>query len=89
MREAQIQSKITEYLRKNNIEYNKLMSMSKAGWPDLITVKNGVCYFFEVKQPGGKTSMLQESVINRLNKDRQIAFVVKSVEKFIEIWEGL
>lgn len=87
--EWRIQATITKWLKKNHVIYNKLMSLTFAGWPDLLIVKNGNCYFFEVKKIGGKLSRLQEIAISNLNKTKEIAFVVRSLDEFLKIWEGL
>lgn len=87
--EWKIQAAITRWLRVHRITHNKLLNLTYAGWPDLVAVKNGITYYFEVKKPGGKTTRLQNVVIEALNRDRQIAFVVKSLEEFIKIWEEL
>ena len=89
MLESAIQSKIVKYLTAGGYYNNKAIKMSRDGFPDLLTVKNGITYFFEVKQPGGVVSPLQEITIAKLNQDKQIAFVVYSFEEFKNIFEGL
>jgi hypothetical protein len=63
--------------------------MSRDGFPDLLTVKNGTTYFIEVKQPGGVVSPIQQITISKLNQHKQIAFVVYSFDEFKNIFEGL
>lgn len=63
--------------------------MSRAGLPDVLTVKSGITYFFEVKQPGGVVSPLQQITMSKLNQHKQIAFVVYSFDQFKKIWESL
>lgn len=87
--ESKIQSKIVKYLKTGNYENNKTIKMSKSGWPDLLAVKSGIVYLFEVKPPEENLEPLQRATIDKLNKDKEIAFVVRSLEQFIEIWESL
>lgn len=87
--ESKIQSKITGYLTENGFYNNKILAASRSGFPDLLTIKNGITYYFEVKNETGKLSALQSVVIDRINKDKQIAFVVRSLDEFIKIWEEL
>ena len=89
MKESAIQSKIIKYLTTNGFYSNKSIRMSRAGLPDILTVKNGITYFFEVKQPGGVVSPLQEITISKLNQHKQITFVVYSLKEFKKIWESL
>lgn len=84
--ESKIQSKIVEYLTKGGFYNNKAIRMSRDGFPDLLAVKNGITYFFEVKAPGGVVHPLQQNTIDKLNSVRKIAFIVWSFEEFKEIW---
>jgi hypothetical protein len=63
--------------------------MSRGGFPDLLAVKKGITYYFEVKALDGVVSALQQNTIYMLNIDRKIAFVVYSFNEFIKIWESL
>ena len=73
--EAKLQSKILDYLEKEDgWMVNKLIKMSRNGWPDIIAVKNGKTVFIEVKSKGLKPIPLQDYVINNLNKSGVIAF---------------
>lgn len=89
MLEKTIQNKIVKYLTENGYYNNKAIRMSRDGFPDLLAVKNGITYFFEVKAPGGDLSALQEITIKKLNEHKNIAFVVWSYDKFVKIWERL
>jgi len=89
MLEKNSQSKIIKYLTANGFYNNKSIRMSRAGLPDILTVKNGITYFFEVKQPSGIISPLQEITISKLNQHKQIAFVVYSFDQFKKTWESL
>lgn len=87
--ESKIQSKIVEYLTKGGFYCNKSIRMSRDGFPDILAIKAGVTYYFEIKAPGGVISPLQEITIRKINEYREIAFVVYSFQEFIEIWERL
>lgn len=51
-----------------------------AGIPDIICCYRGKFVAFEVKNEKGKTTALQESVINKIQKCGGKAVVVKSVD---------
>lgn len=87
--ESKTQSKIVDYLTKAGFYCNKSIRMSRGGFPDLVAFKGSDAYYFEVKAPGGTVSPLQQNTIDKLNSDREIAFVVWSFEEFKEIWEKL
>lgn len=89
VKESKVQSTIVDYLTKNKFYNNKSIKMSRSGLLDLITVKSGITYYFEVKATNGVVSPLQEATIKKLNEHKKIAFVVKSFQQFIQIWEGL
>ena len=89
MTESKTQSKIVDHLTKGGFYCNKSIRMSRAGFPDILVVKSGITYYFEVKTPGGVVSPLQQNTIDKLNSVRVIAFVVWSFEEFKEIWERL
>jgi hypothetical protein len=82
-----IQSKIAKYCKEKNIYQNKIMQMSRSGMPDILVVYNGVTYYFEIKAKGDRLSDIQKAVISILNKDKEIAYVVKSFDEFKKIWE--
>jgi len=87
--ESKIQSKITDYLTKNRFYSNKILSASRNGFPDVLAVKNGNVYLFEVKQPGEELKPLQEITIKKLNEHKEIAFCVQSFDQFLIIWRKL
>ena len=63
MKESATQSKIVKYLTAAGFYNNKSIRMSRDGFPDLLAIKKGKTYYFEVKQPGGIISPLQEITI--------------------------
>lgn len=87
--ESKTQSKIVNYLTKGGYYCNKSIRMSRSGFPDLVAFKGSDVYYFEVKAQGGMVDLLQQNTIDKLNKDRKIAFVVWSFDEFKEIWESL
>ena len=52
-----------------------------AGIPDIIACIDGRFYAFEVKQPGGRLSRLQEVTLGKIRAAGGSAFMVTSVEK--------
>lgn len=60
-----------------------------AGIPDIIACVNGRFVAFEVKQPTGKLTKLQEITIQRIRKANGRAYKVTSVEEVIKILERL
>ena len=84
-----IQKKISAFCLKENIYYNKSIRMSKSGFPDIIIVLNSITYYFEVKAGKDKLSELQVQTINKLNRDKKIAFVIGSFNEFKTIYDCL
>lgn len=85
MKAVDVQKKISQWAMKNGYQYNKLISMSKSGWPDCMVVIDGTTYFFEVKVGDDKQSPLQKHKIEMLNKDSKIAYVIKNYKEFLDI----
>ena len=54
--------------------------MSKAGFPDIIAIKDGVNVWIEVKAQRGVVSKLQLLRIKQLNDKGAIAFVAYSLD---------
>ncbi len=89
MNASQLQAKISRWALDHGYEYNKLISMSKGGWPDCLIVINGITYYFEIKIGKDRLSPLQKMRIKTLNKDREIAYLIKNWQDFIDIAERL
>lgn len=68
MTEQQLQNKIIKRYENEGFFVMKLINTNKNGIPDLIVIKNGECFFVEVKKPDGKLSKLQEYRIEELKK---------------------
>lgn len=68
MLEQKIQYKIIKKLENDDWLVLKIIKLSKAGYPDLMCLKDGKTMFIEVKQPNGKLSELQKVRIEQLKK---------------------
>jgi len=60
-----------------------------AGLPDIICCIGGKFVAFEVKQPSGKLTKLQEIMISKIQKAKGEAYKVTSVEEVIKILSHL
>ncbi len=82
--ETAITTTITKNLTKCGIFWLKLHGSpyQRQGMPDLLVVKEGRAYFFEVKRPGQKPTPLQE---RRLLQCRQAGAGAKVVHSWIEV----
>ena len=72
--ESKIQSKIVAKFKQNGWTALKLIRLSKAGYPDLMLLKNGVTVFIEVMDTGKQPNELKLFRIHELNKNGFIAF---------------
>ena len=80
--ESTIQSKILSYLREIPNTYTmKLSDRWTSGYPDVLHIKDGRAYFFEVKTPTGKKRPLQIFTIAELRKAGAQAHFVTSLEE--------
>ena len=87
MKARDVQAKIAKYCAQNRIYYNKTISMSKSGFPDIIVVRDSVSFYFEVKVGDDKLTALQMHTIDQLNKKKEVAFIVTCFEDFRKIME--
>lgn len=92
MSEKTIVNAIIKYLKTLNYcfcfkEHGGIYSTS--GIPDIIACIGGRFVAFEVKTPSGKLSMLQESMLKKINSAKGIACKVTSVEEVKAIVAGL
>lgn len=60
-----------------------------AGIPDIICCINGLFVAFEVKQPSGKLTKLQEITMKRIRRAKGKAYKVTSVKDVISILDDL
>jgi len=58
-----------------------------AGWPDIIAVKDGQAYFFEVKRPGGRPTKLQLYELGEWMRVGAVVAVVTSVDEVKRVIE--
>ena len=83
MRESAIQQKVMQKCMQKGILCVKVDSSSSRGWPDLTCVlPNGTVLFIELKTATGKTSKLQDYMINKLKRNKANVYVIRSVEAF-------
>lgn len=68
MLESKIQKKIINKYEKEGYYVIKIIKCSKNGCPDLICIKDGECFFIEVKSEKGKLSELQKYRIKELKE---------------------
>lgn len=78
--EKDIQKKIIEYLKSENIFHFKTIALNKNGIPDIFCIYEGKPIFFEVKTLTGKTSKIQDYQIDRIRKSGGEAIIVRSLE---------
>jgi len=83
MLEQKIQTKILVRLEKEGWLVNKLMHLSRSGWPDIIAHKDGRTVYIEVKRPGGRLSEIQKYVIAKLRKEGITVIVTDNVDHAI------
>lgn len=76
--ESKIQSHIIKSLESDGYFVLKLIKTNKNGIPDLIAIKENVCFFVEVKTEKGIISNLQKTMINLLES--------KNIK--VNIWTG-
>ena len=90
MTEKDIQKKILNCLRQENVYAVKVVLASKNGVPDILACINGQFVAFEVKNGDkGVVSKLQEYNIEQIKKSMGLAFVVRSVDEFLSIYNSL
>lgn len=87
MLEKTIQSKIINHLKKSKVFYYKNIATSVSGVPDLVYIKEGKTVFIEVKNEKGKLSKLQEYQIDFIRRCGGYAYVVRSLDEFLEIFD--
>jgi Holliday junction resolvase len=80
MNEQNIQSSIIKWLESQGWLTVKTVVMSKAGFPDIIAIKDGKSVWIEVKAQRGVVSKLQLLRIKQLNDKGAIAFVAYSLD---------
>ena len=89
-KESILTEKIIKWLRDHGYYAVKLhgSAMQQAGLPDVLAMKGGRTYFFEVKTEEGKATRLQAATIERLREFGAMAWVVRSVADVEEYLVG-
>jgi hypothetical protein len=89
MRESKLQKLCQKICRQKGILSVKVDSTSSRGWPDLtLVLPNGVVLFVELKTETGKTSKLQDRMIEKINRNNGNAEVIRNIEQFEQLIES-
>lgn len=82
MNESGLVKKILAYLRAQGFWARKNHGgrFTDAGLPDILAVKDGRAYFFEVKTEAGRATEIQIHTIEKLRAAGAVAEIVRSVE---------
>lgn len=81
MLESIIQSKTIKVYQLHGWLVVKIISCTKAGWPDLQAHRNGVTVFIETKAPGKKPRPLQLHRHKQLQDAGFTVFVFNSIDQ--------
>jgi len=87
--EKSIVERILKYL--NNLDCCRARKIHggpyMSGWPDILAVKDGQAYFFEVKRPGGRPTKLQLYELGEWMSAGAVVAVVTSVDDVRKVME--
>ena len=87
--EKSIVESILKYL--NSLERTRARKIHggpyMSGWPDILCVKDGRAYFFEVKRPQGKPTKLQLYELGEWSRAGAKVAVVTSVDEVRKVME--
>lgn len=84
MKESDLIRKIFDYLKTLESCFywkNNGNQFARIGLPDIIAIKDGFVYCFEVKIEGNKPTLLQQATIKKLKSAGAIAEVVYGVDE--------
>lgn len=86
MKEKTITNNAIKLLRSRGFWVMKIYGngIQRAGVPDLLAVKDGRAYFFEIKQPGKKPTKLQAYTIEELRVYGATVLVITSIDELRE-----
>jgi len=89
MKEADIVRKIIQWLKNNEFWAVKMHGgpFMMMGIPDVLAIKDGKAYWFEVKTQRGVPTKVQLYVIKQLRKHGCVAEVVRSVSDVVKVME--
>ena len=79
MLESKLQSKVIAKYELLGYYVIKLEKTNKNGIPDLLCIKNGECFFIEVKQKGKKPRPLQLYRIDELQKFNTNTLIIDEI----------
>lgn len=83
MSEQRLQKQILDELEEQGYWTVKVITCNKRGVPDIIALKDGLFYAFEVKQKGNKTTKIQDYQIEQIKNKGGIAKVVYSKDDIL------
>jgi len=83
---SQLQGKIAVFCARNQIEYDKIIGV-RAGIMDCILVIDSDVMFVEIKSPHDVESPLQTYRKSIFNREREIAFTVRTFDEFLDALE--
>ena len=89
---SQVVNKIVSFLRNNHKEEviiykNWGSGLGRSGRPDLEIMFNGNTWYIEAKDPNGKLSNVQKSLIEKAKNVGITVYVISSFEQFMtEMW---
>lgn len=90
MAESQIQTSIIKFLESEDWECVKTIRLSKAGYPDIVAMKEGKTIWLECKASSkAKVAPLQLRRISDLRKNGFVAEIVWSVDQVRDIISNL
>ncbi|MCK5605447.1 VRR-NUC domain-containing protein [Candidatus Pacearchaeota archaeon] len=78
--EKEVERPVSKKAQENGWKVYKWKSVNNAGVLDRIFIKQGKCVFVEFKRPGGKTTKLQDDVIQELKDENMITMVIDNRE---------
>lgn len=86
--ESKLQADILEWLNSNGGHWINLVisALRKAGEPDIIGVRRGKFYAFEIKLPGENPTRLQEQKLKKIEKNGGITMVVNSIQQIKDLF---
>ena len=89
MKEADIVRKIIAWLKNNDFWAVKMHGgpFQIMGLPDVLAIKDGRAFWFEVKTPRGVPTSVQLYVMKQLRKHGCVAEVVRSVSDVVSVME--